>query len=133
MKVSLSVKSSDRRMLGSNHEMHETFQAHFAHCPDLLAQEFHCYLADFPHLQEAEAARCKGVVTECELHDALKQVGLNKSPGQDGLPYKVYLRLLHMFVSILMDMFNHWLAHRAIPGSITKVVITLLKKDDRHV
>ena len=32
-----------------------------------------------------------------------------------------------MFVSILTDMFNHWLKG-AIPGSITKSVITLLKK-----
>ena len=29
-----------------------------------------------------------------------------------------------MFVPILMDMFNHWLAPGAIPGSVTKGVIT---------
>ena len=38
-----------------------------------------------------------------------------------------------MFVSILTDVFNHWFAQEAIPGSITKGVITLLKKDGRHV
>ena len=38
-----------------------------------------------------------------------------------------------MFVPILMDMFNHWFAQGAIPGSITKGVITLLKKEDKHV
>ena len=43
------------------------------------------------------------------------------------------MRLLHMFVSILTDMFNHWFTQRAIPGSVTEGVITLLKKDDRHV
>ena len=66
-------------------------------------------------------------------HDALKQSGLNKLPGLDGLPYKVYLRLPHMFVPILMDMFNHWFPQGAIQGSITKGVITLLKKSGRHV
>ena len=30
-------------------------------------------------------------------------------------------------------MFNHWFAQGAIPGSITKGVITLLKKGRRHV
>ena len=30
-------------------------------------------------------------------------------------------------------MFNHWFAQGAIPGSITKGVITLLKKGGRHV
>ena len=33
-----------------------------------------------------------------------------------------------MFVPILRDMFNHWFAQGAIPGSVTKGVITLLKK-----
>ena len=70
------------------------------------------------------------MVTGCEVRDALKQVGLNKSPGVDGLPYEVYLRMSHMFVPILTDMFNHWFA---IPGSVTKGVITLLKKGGRHV
>ena len=78
-------------------------------------------------------ASCEGVVTECEVRDALKQVGLNKSPGLDGLPYEVYLRMSHMFVPILTDMFNHWFAQGAIPGGVTKGVITLLKKGGRHV
>ena len=73
------------------------------------------------------------MVTECENRDALKQIGLNKSPGLDGLPYEVYLRMSHMFVPILTDMFNHWFAQGAIPGSVTKGVITLLKKGGRHV
>ena len=30
-------------------------------------------------------------------------------------------------------MFNHWFVQGAIPGSITKSVITLLKKGGRHV
>ena len=73
------------------------------------------------------------MVTQYEVRNALKQVGLNKSPGLDGLPYEVYLRMSHMFVPILTDMFNHWFARGAIPGSITKEVITLLKKEGRHV
>ena len=81
----------------------------------------------------AEAASCEGLVTECEVRKALKQVGLNKSPGLDGSLYEVYLRMLHMFVPILTDVFNHWFAQGAIPGSITKGVITLLKKGGRHV
>ena len=85
-----SVKSPDGHVIGSNREMRETFRVHrrdrFARCPDLLVQEFRRYLSDFPRLQEAEAANCEGLVTECEVRDALEQVGLNKSPGLDGLP-----------------------------------------------
>ena len=73
------------------------------------------------------------MVTESEARNSLKQVGLNKSPGLDGLPNEVYLRLPHMFVPILTDMFNDWFAHGALPGSVIKGVITLLKKSSRHV
>ena len=38
-----------------------------------------------------------------------------------------------MFVPILTNMFNHWFAQGAIPGSVTKGVITLLKKGGRPV
>ena len=124
-------------MLGSNSEMHNSFWVHFndsfVRCPDLLVQEFRSYLANFPNLREAEAAICNSLVIQCEVHDALKQVGLNKSTRLDGLPYKVHLSLLNMFVSILTDMFNHWFARGAITGSITKGVITLLKKGGRYV
>ena len=131
------VNAPDGRMLRSNLEIREAFRTHyrdcFARCPDLHAQEFRDYLADFPRLGEAEAASCEGAVTECEVRRAMKQVGLNKSPGLDGLPFEVYLRMLHMFAPILTNVINHWLAQGAIPGSITKGVITLLKKGRRHV
>ena len=127
-----SVKSSDGRVLRSNHELRDAFWAHFrnrfAHCPDLPLQEFRSYLADF-----SEPASFDGVITESEVRDALKQVGLNKTPGLDGFLYEVYLRLPHMFVPILTDMFNHRFAQGVIPGSVTKGVITLLKKGSKHV
>ena len=132
-----SVKTLDGRLLRSGREIRDAFRAHFrdrfARCTDLPLREFRSYLADFPRLGAAEAASCEGVVTECEVRDVLKQVGLNKSLGLDCLPYEVYLRMSHMFVPILTDMFNHWFAQGAIPGSVTKGVITLLKKGGRHI
>ena len=97
--------------------------------PAVLISRFRIFSAIFP----TEAASCECVITECQFHDALKQFGRHKSPGLDGLPYKGYLRLSHMFVPILMDMFNDWFAQVAIPVSVTKGVITLLKKGGKHV
>ena len=132
-----SVKTADGRLLRSSREMRDAFRAHFrdrfARCPDLPIREFRSYLADFPRLGVAEAASCEGLVTECEVRDALKQVGLNKSLGLDGLPNEVYLRMSHMFVPILTDVFNHWFAQGVIPGCVTKGVITLLKKGGQHI
>ena len=122
-------ESLDGHVLWSNRDIHEAFwvhfRDHFAHLLDLPISEFCSYLANFPCLQKAEAAGYIGLVTQ--VHDALKQVSLNKLPRLDGLPYEVYLRMSHMFVSILTDMFKHWFAQGTIPGSITKGVITLLK------
>ena len=124
-------------MLRSSREICDAFRAHyrgrFARCPDLPLQEFQKYLADFPHLGAAKSVICVGVVTECEVGDVLKQVGINKSPGIDGLPIEVYLRLPHMFVPLKTDRFNHWFAQEVIPGSVTKAVITLQKKGGRYV
>ena len=65
------VKFLDGHLLRSNHEIRNAFRAHFrdhfARCPDLLLQESRNNLAEFPHLREAEAARCEGVLTECEI------------------------------------------------------------------
>ena len=92
-------------------------------CSLTLTSWFRNFIANIPRLQETETASCKGLVTECEVCDVLKQVGLNKSSGFDGLPYKVYLTLPHMFVPFLMDVFNPWFAQGAIPGSVTKGII----------
>ena len=104
--------------------------------PAVLISRFRRLAAIIPtflRLGAAETASCEGVITECEVRDALKQVGLNKWPGLDGLPYKEYLRMPHMFVTMLTYMFNHWFGQGAIPGSVNKDVITLLKKGGRHV
>ena len=105
------ILSPDGHVLRSNYEMLGVFRAHFrvhfARCPDLPVQEFRSYLADFPRLREVEATSCEGLVIKCEVRDALKQVGVSKSPGLDGLPYEVHLRISHMFVPILTDVFKH--------------------------
>ena len=95
-----SLKSPNGHVLRSNREIRDAFRVdirdRFARCPDLPLQKFHSYLADFLRLGAAEAAGCEGVITECEVRDASKQIGLNKLPGLDGLPYEVYLRLSHV-------------------------------------
>ena len=127
-----SVKSPDGRVLRSNRKIRDAFGTHFH--DSFPRSRFRGFAPILPtSLGAAEATGCEGVITECKVRDALKQVGLNNSPGLDGLPYEVYLRLSHMFVPILVDMFNHWFAQGAIPGSVTKGVITLLKKGGKHV
>ena len=109
------------------------FHDRFICVPDLLVLEFGSYLTNFLHLLEVEAAVCEMLVTHCKVRDMLKLVCLNKWPVLDVLHYTVYLRILHIFVTILTDVFNHWFVHGVNPGSISGGVIRLLKEGSRDV
>ena len=71
-----SVKTPNGRLLRSTREIRDAFRVHFrdrfARCTDLLLREFRSYLADFPRLGAAEAASFEGVISECEVHDAVE-------------------------------------------------------------
>ena len=100
-----SVTSPDGQRRTTNEvicrEFRQYLLKHFTREPGLSSAQFDTYLADFPRLSATEAAGCEGRIKEEEIREALKSVGLDKSPGIDGLPYKVYLRLSHMFVPLL--------------------------------
>ena len=92
-----SVKSPEGQRRTTNEaicgEFRQYFLKLFTREPGLSSAQFDTYLADFPRLSATEAAGCEGRIKEEEIRDALKSVGRNKSPGIDGLPYEVFLRL----------------------------------------
>ena len=132
-----SVKTADGRLLHSSREIRDAFRAHFrdrfARCPDLSIREFRSYLADFPALRVAEAASCEGVVTECEVRDALKQVGLKQVAGTRWFALRSVLEDVAHVCAYSDGYVQPLVRPGAIPGSVTKGVITLLKKGGRHV
>ena len=67
-------------------------------------------------------------ITESEIWEALKQIGRDKSPGLDGLPYEVYLRQSPVFVPLLALIYNNWMKQGSIPQRFTRGVIKLLRK-----
>ena len=108
-----SVTSPDGQRRTTNEaicgEFRQYFLKLFTREPGLSSSQFDTYLADFPRLSATEAAGCEGRIKEEEIRDALKSVGLDKSPGIDGLPYEVYLRLSHMFVPLLATTYDNWM------------------------
>ena len=98
----------------------------FTREPGLSSAQFDTYLADFPRLSATEAAGCEGCIKEEEIRVALRSVGLDKSPGIDGLPYEVYLRLSHMFVPLLATI---WMRQGTIPRCFTRGIVKLLRKN----
>ncbi len=101
----------------------------FTREPGLSSAQFDTYLADFPRLSATEAAGCEGLIKEEEIRVALKSVGLDKSPGIDGLPYEAYLRLSPMSVPLLATIYNNWLRQGTIPSRFTRGIEKLLRKD----
>ena len=110
-------------------EFRQYFLKLFTRDPGLSSAQFDTYLADFPRLSATEAAGCEGRIKEEEIRDALKSVGLDKSPGIDGLPYEVYLRLSHMFVPLLATIYNNWMRQGTIPRRFTRGIVKLLRKN----
>ena len=91
-----SVTSPDGQRRTTNEAICREFRQYFLKLftrePGLSSAQFDTYLADFPRLSATEAAGCEGrIKEEEEIREALKSVGLEKSPGIDGLPYEVYL------------------------------------------
>ena len=110
-------------------EFRQYFLKLFTRESGLSSAQFDTYLADFPCLSATEAAGCEGRIKEEEIREALKSVGLDKSPGNDGLPYKVYLRLSHMFVPLLATTYDNWMRQGTIPRHFTRGIVKLLHKN----
>ena len=71
-----------------------------------------------------EAAGCEGRIKE-EIREVLK------SPGIDGLPYEVYLRLSHIFVPLLATIYDNWMRQDSISRRFTRGIVKLLRKNNR--
>ena len=128
-----SVTSPDGQRLTTNEDICKGFRDYFLQLctrePGLSSAQFDAYLADFPRLEATEAAGCEGPITEVEIRQALRTVGTDKTPGIDGLPYEVYLRLSHMFVPLLATIYNNWLRQGTIPQRFTRGIVKLLRKN----
>ena len=107
-----SVTSPDGQRRTTNETIcKEYFLKLFTREPELSRAQSDTYLADFPRLSATEAAGCEGRIKE--IREALKSVGLDKSPGIEGLPYEVYLRLLPMFIPLQATIYDNWM--RQVP------------------
>ena len=72
---------------------------------------------------------CEGHIMENEVREALKLVGLDKSPRINGLPYEVYLRLSHMFITLLATIYNNWMRQGSMPRHFTRAIVRFLCRD----
>ena len=129
-----SVTSPDGQRRTTNEAICREFRQYFLKLftrePGLSSAQFDTYLANFSRLSVTEAAGCEGrKKEEEEIREALMSVGMDKSPGIDGLPYEVYLGLSHMFVPLLATIYDNWMRQGTIPRRFTRGIVKLLRKN----
>ena len=72
-------------------------------------------------------------ITINELSPILKTLLHWKSPGPDGIPYKIYMKYHKIITPTLLSLFNHYLSNSIfIPGSSNSFFIMLFKKYDKQ-
>ena len=86
--ASITSPDEQRRTTNECREFRQYFLKFFTREPGQNSAQFDTYLAVFPRFTASEAAGCEGRITEDEVRQALKSVGLDKSPGSMACPTK---------------------------------------------
>ena len=106
-------------------EFCDYFEKLFTRESGLSSTQFDTFLCDFLRL----TAGCEGHISKEEVRQALKTAEKDKYPRIDVLPCEVYLRLSHMFVSLLATIYDNWMKQGTIPQRFTRVIVKFLRKD----
>lgn len=83
---------------------------------------------NIPTLDPCDADDCDGPFSLDELDVAVKQLGLNKSPGLDGLTSEFYQFFWPVLKNDLLSVFNDSILTGSLPVSCRRAIITLLPK-----
>jgi exonuclease III len=83
-----------------------------------------------PKLTNEQAISVDTTLTAFELYNALKSCK-NSSPGLDGIPYLVYIKLWKIAGPIILDSWRYSIEKNVLPPSHYESVITLLPKEGK--
>ena len=83
-----------------------------------------------PRLTPAQALSLDQPLTSHELHHTIQQMGLNKSPGCDGLPVEFYLTFWPVVADVMTDLANYvFLTGGSLNYTQSSAILTLLFKE----
>ena len=89
------------------------------------------FFADIPKLSEESRNLCEGEITHEECFNVLKNMKLNKSPGNDGFSVEFYLTFWPYIGGLIVDAFNESFVSGNLSVSQKQGVITLIEKDGK--
>ena len=84
-----------------------------------------------PKLHENDKQSCEREITKNECWNALKSMGNNKSPGNDGLTKEFYLAFFTDLQDYLLQSLNFSFQNGQLSNSQRQATITLIQKKDR--
>ena len=106
------------------------FLKFFTREPRSSSAQFKAYLFNLFWL---EAVGCERHIIEDEIWKILKTAGTDETPGIDGLPYKVWLRLSHEFVPLLVTVYNNWMKQGTISKHVTRGIVSYFTRTNMAV
>lgn len=85
-------------------------------------------------LSDSDQSKCEGEVSESECYDAMKNIKLGKSPGDDGLPVEFYRTFWDILKQPLIECYKHSYEVGQLSESQKRAIITLIyKKGDKKL
>ena len=123
------VSFDQNEIIQEIHKFYSKLYAEPAHDNNMLHNNV--FLKDLPKLESASRELCEGKLTHGECWEALKQMKLNKTPGNDGLSVEFYLLFWPILGDVVVEALNETLRKGELSSSQKQAVIILFCKDGK--
>ena len=83
-------------------------------------------------IKNDEQKQLNNWISEIEIHNAIKEMANEKSPGEDGLPKEFYQKFKTILIPELCEIYNNIILSGKQPSSQKNAIIKLIYKKDDH-
>ena len=84
-----------------------------------------------PKLNRNQRNQCEGKINQGDCIDILKEMQLNKSPGNDGLNVEFYITFWQVVGDLVVNAFNDTMKYKELSPSQKQATITLIHKEGK--
>lgn len=83
---------------------------------------------ELPSLNQTDSEKCEQIITQEEIHEAIKSAKLNRASGMDGLPIEFYKFFWDDIKTLLTKLIKNFQQTGELPLSMKKIVVTPIPK-----
>lgn len=96
-------------------------------------ESFFNSLGDINGISNANKELCDAPITVTDIEDAIKNLKLNKSPGNDGLTSELFKLFPEDISCFLHKVYIESIDNEKLPSSLTQGLITLIPKPQKEI